>query len=72
MTTKEFKAIKSNAPAVIGAECEFTRFYPSCGKYTTERGIIKEFGKDLFEHHVIIGQRGKNLAIHYLAIHSIK
>lgn len=71
MTYQEFLQVKDNASAIIGAECEFTRFYPSCGKIAIERGFIRGIGEGVNGHSLIIGQRGRMLAVHHLAILNI-
>lgn len=68
MTTEEFNTIKSNAPAVRGAECEFVRYYHGSGRHEIERGIIVGFSDGVFE----IAQAGKRLSIYYTGVTIIK
>lgn len=61
MKTEDFKNLES----YIGKDVKFTYFIPSANRESEGIGVVVGQGKGHLSEHIVIGHRGKDVAIHY-------
>ena len=61
MKTEDFKNLEN----YIGKDVKFNYFIPSANRESEGIGVVVGRGKGHLSEHVVIGHRGKDVAIHY-------